>query len=136
MPAPKTDTKTAETDKEEAEKASMSATVVDPNRPQRKVVGGIPGRTGKARVDLSSWKPEMDDLRNHLGEAFGYEGTPNANNLARNLQAEFGCVAKVRNWDKKALVGDLYIEWPTKTVNDKLVIDDTEITAQKEKYSR
>jgi hypothetical protein len=130
MPAPKTDTET------KTEAPAPTTAVVPNGLPKRKVVGGIPGRTGKARVDLSSWKPEMDDLRNHLGEAFGYEGTPNANNLARNLQAEFGVVAKVRNWDKKALVGDLYIEWPTKTVNDKLVIDDTEIAAQKEKYSR
>lgn len=126
MPAPKTNE--AKTD---------APAAASNGRPQRKVLTtGIPGRAGKPRVDLSAWQSEVDDLRNNLGSAFAYEGTSNANNLARQIQAQFGIVAKVRNWDKKNLVGDLYLEFPSKDENGKLVPDMDAVSAQIEKYSR
>jgi hypothetical protein len=97
----------------------------------------IPSKSGRKSNEYAEWADEIAELRANLGTAFSYENTANVNTVVQGVRRIYGVLAATRDYDKENKTGTLWLEYPSKKLDDGTLVEDTDKVAEiLAKYSK
>lgn len=110
-----------------------------PGLPQRNTHSeGMPARARRKSDRYLVWQPEIDALRESLGQAFSYENVEKASTVAQGIRRTFGVVARVTDLVEgdKTRTGTIWLQYPYVDNGDGTISpDDAEVAEIKAKYA-